>query len=208
MEKAKLLRYGGIVAGVILIAFGIGAIGLSINGGKTVRDNLKAEQITFGDASKDKTVPGKYSNQLVDNGAKARAFAQMMREHTLTASGGFTYSQMGRYQAKADAPKAELAVGGGTNNAMYAALDPATGQPKANGLRELWVTETALSTALNTAYMAENLALFGLVVGIALLLAGIGFIVLAWYALGALRKEALAGEATGSAPAMKPATGH
>jgi hypothetical protein len=48
-----------------------------------------------------------------------------------------------------------------------------------NGLRNLWVTETALSTALSMSYMAEQLALFGMVVGVALLLAGIGFIILA-----------------------------
>ena len=41
------------------------------------------------------------------------------------------------------------------------------------------MTATALSTALNTSYMAEQLALFGIVVGIALLLSGIGFAVLA-----------------------------
>jgi multisubunit Na+/H+ antiporter MnhC subunit len=41
------------------------------------------------------------------------------------------------------------------------------------------VTETALTTALNTSYMASRLALFGIVVGIALLLTGIGFAVLA-----------------------------
>jgi hypothetical protein len=41
------------------------------------------------------------------------------------------------------------------------------------------VTETALSTALNMSYMATNLALFSLVVGIALLLTGVGFLVLA-----------------------------
>lgn len=206
MEKTKILRYGGLLAGFILVAFGIGAIGMSINGGMTVRDNLKAEQIVFGDAAKDPTVPSKYSNQLVDNGAKAREFAKMMREHTLSATGGATYSQIGRYQAKTDAPKSELAEGGGTNNAAFAVIDEATGQPKANAQRDLWVTETALSTALNTAYMAENLALFGLVVGIALLLAGIGFIVLAWYALGALRK-ATADDPAG-ATSMKPATGH
>ena len=45
--------------------------------------------------------------------------------------------------------------------------------------RNLWVTETALSTALNTSYMAESLSLFGIVVGIALLLSGIGFAILA-----------------------------
>jgi hypothetical protein len=58
------------------------------------------------------------------------------------------------------------------------------GQPVANPARELWVTETALTTALNMSYMAENLALFGIVVGVALLLAGIGFVVLALVVLG------------------------
>jgi F0F1-type ATP synthase membrane subunit c/vacuolar-type H+-ATPase subunit K len=41
------------------------------------------------------------------------------------------------------------------------------------------VTETALSTALNSSYMAESLSLFGILVGIALLLSGIGFGILA-----------------------------
>ena len=57
------------------------------------------------------------------------------------------------------------------------------GQPVSNSARNLWVTETALSTALNVSYMAEQLSLFSLVVGIALLLAGVGFIVLAYAAL-------------------------
>ncbi len=71
-------------------------------------------------------------------------------------------------------------------------LRPAN-QPVANGVRNIWVTETALATALNVCYMASALSLFSLVVGIALLLAGIGFIVLA---LGALSKgsEKEAGE--------------
>ena len=46
------------------------------------------------------------------------------------------------------------------------------------------MTETALSTALNVSFMADNLALFGIVVGIALLLSGIGFMILAILALG------------------------
>jgi hypothetical protein len=41
------------------------------------------------------------------------------------------------------------------------------------------VTETALTTALNTSYMAEQVSLFGVAMGAALLLAGIGFGVLA-----------------------------
>jgi hypothetical protein len=60
------------------------------------------------------------------------------------------------------------------------------------------VTETALATALNVSYMATNLALFSLVVGIALLLSGVGFIVLA---LAALRSKTAATEAPQQAPA-------
>jgi hypothetical protein len=47
-----------------------------------------------------------------------------------------------------------------------------------NGLRNLWVTETALTTALNTSFFAERVAVFSIVMGSALLLTGIGFLVL------------------------------
>jgi hypothetical protein len=43
----------------------------------------------------------------------------------------------------------------------------------------VWVTQTALATALNVSFMASALSLFSLIVGIALLLTGIGFIILA-----------------------------
>ena len=42
----------------------------------------------------------------------------------------------------------------------------------------MWVNSTALSTALNTAYFAESVATFAIVMGFALLLTGIGFLVL------------------------------
>ena len=59
-----------------------------------------------------------------------------------------------------------------------------SGEPISNGARNTWVTETALATALNVSYMAEQIALFGIVVGIALLLSGIGFVILAFAVLG------------------------
>jgi hypothetical protein len=90
---------------------------------------------------------------------------------------------MGRFQAKPDTPKAQLAVGGGTDNPQFAVMDTATKQPVANGARNIWVTETALTTALNTSYMADKLGLFGIVVGFALLLSGIGFVILAFAVL-------------------------
>jgi hypothetical protein len=174
----RLFEIGGVVAAAVLIAFGIGAVVMGVAGKSTVKDNLAQEQIYFGDAAKDPTVPKQYSNQLVNTGAKARAFATMMRGHTLEATGGLTYAQMGRFLAKPGTP-AKLTDGkGGTNDSASAVTDPKTG-PVSNPARNIWVTETALTTALNTAYMADRIALFGIVVGIALLLSGIGFAILA-----------------------------
>ena len=102
-----------------------------------------------------------------------------MRIHTLEATGGLTYSQMGRFIAKPGAPAKFTDGHGATSDEKYALIDPKTQRPVDNGLRNLWVTETALTTALNTSYMAEQLSLFGIVVGIALLLSGIGFAILA-----------------------------
>jgi hypothetical protein len=58
------------------------------------------------------------------------------------------------------------------------------------------VTETALTTALNTAYFAESVSLFAIVMGFALLLVGVGFLVLT---LIALRRPATAPESRWSA---------
>jgi hypothetical protein len=187
----KVLEIGGLVAAVVLVAFGIATLVMGVNGRSTVTSNLKAEQIYFGDAKVDPTVPKQYSNHLVDSGAEARAFAKMMRGHTLEASKGLTYAQMGRYTAKAGTPAKLTDGNGGTSDPKYALVDPNTKQPVANGARNLWVTETALTTALNTAYMAERISIFSIVVGIALLLTGIGFGILA--VAGALRSEATLG---------------
>ena len=194
----KLLEWGGFAAGAILVAFGVVAIVMGFSGRATVADSLKLEKIVgsadmtpalIAKEAKDAgltnvTLPTvSVAGLAIDSGPRARAFASYMRIHTLEASGGFTYAEMGRFTAKPDAPKAELAVGGGTNNPQFAMIDAASKQPVANGVRNLWVTETALTTALNTSYMADRLGLFGIVVGIALLLSGIGFIVLAFAAL-------------------------
>ena len=194
IQLSTVLEWGGVVAGAILIAFGVVAIVMGVNGRSTVHSNLKAEQIVGSSdmtpagikaeaaaaGLKNISVPSKsVAGKPITNGDRARTFAEYMRIHALEASGGYTYAQMGRFTALPSAPKSQLAVGGGTDNAKYAVTDPKTKQPVANGARNLWVTETALTTALNTSYMAENLALFGIVVGIALLLSGVGFEVLA-----------------------------
>ena len=42
----------------------------------------------------------------------------------------------------------------------------------------MWVTETALTSALSTAYFAESVSTFVIVMGFALVLSGIGFLIL------------------------------
>src|SRR5262249_46536378 len=111
---------------------------------------------------------GDIAGKAITNGSLAREFAKYMRIHTLEATGGVPYASMPRY-ATAD--------GKGTNDATKALVS--NGHPVANAARDIWVTETALTTALNTSYMAEQLANFGIVVGVALVLSGFGFAILA-----------------------------
>ena len=201
----KLLEWGGFAAGAVLIAFGVVAIVMGFSGRSTVADSLKQEKIVgsadmtpalIAKEAKEAGLTGidlptvAVAGKAIDSGPSARAFASYMRIHALEATGGYTYAQMGRFEAKPDTPKAALAVGGGTDNPQWAVVDSATKQPVANGARNIWVTETALTTALNTSYMADRLGLFGIVVGVALLLSGIGFIVLAFAALHRTRTAA------------------
>jgi hypothetical protein len=159
---SKLFQYGGIVASVVLIAFGVSSIVVGFNGRDRVHNDLAREQIV---GTPDSSIP----NQLVDNGSKAEAFAKVMRKHTLEATGGQTYAQMPRYMGKNGKP---------TNDEKLAAVDPKSGKPVDNPARNIWVTETALTTALHTSYFAENVATFAIVMGFALLITGGGFLVL------------------------------
>jgi len=181
----KILEFGGVAAGIVLIAFGVVAIVLGVNGRSTVSTNLKQQQIVgtpdmtpsgIAAEAKAANLPASIplptctiANKQVTTGAQARCFAQYMQIHAYEATGGVPYSQMPRY-ATAD--------GKGTNDASKAEKG-ANGQPLDNAARDVWVTETALTSALNMSYMAEQLGMFGIVVGIALLLSGVGFIILA-----------------------------
>jgi len=140
------------------------------------------------------------ANEAIDTGSKARCFAQYMTIHALEATGGLYYAQMPRYAT---------ANGKGTNEEAAALKTPA-GTPVDNPARTVWVDETALATALNASYMADQTSVFGVVVGIALLLSGVGFAILA--AGGALRtgRSRLLpdeGEESSPAPGGEPAPG-
>jgi hypothetical protein len=74
-------------------------------------------------------------------------------------------------------PRYATANGDGTNEEGKA-LKGGNGTPINNPAREVWIQDTALSTGLNTSYTATQVSLFGIVVGIALLLSGFGFAIL------------------------------
>ena len=192
----RFFEIGGIVAAVILVAFGITSIVVGLNGRDTVQSSLNQEQIVGSPdmtptAIKDEAAKAglavdqisfptmSVAGKKIDTGDEARAFAGYMRIHALEATGGLTYAQMGRFMAKPGTPAKFTDGHGATSDEQYALVDPNTKQPVDNGARNLWVTETALSTALNTSYMAEQVSLFGIAMGVALLLAGIGFGILA-----------------------------
>lgn len=200
----RAFELGGYVAAVILVAFGIGALVIGINGRSEVSSNLKQEKIFGGDdmypdgiraAAAEAGLPADlnyptcsvydpakaeadsaYKGEPIDDGTSAKCFASYMRIHALESSGGLVYAEMGRFQAAADPGNAA-----GTNDPAAAVKD-ADGNPVANGRRNTWVTETALATALNVSFFAERVSLFGIVVAIALILAGIGFALLAFTA--------------------------
>ena len=114
MTGRRILEIGGIIAGTLMIAFGVGALVMSINARNTVSNEVTAEQIV-GSADMNpaaikvamkeaglKNVAAPTCNvadQAIENGSDARCFAQYMRIHALESSGGLTYSQMGRFVA-------------------------------------------------------------------------------------------------------------
>ncbi|HET7744802.1 MAG TPA: hypothetical protein VFK76_08680 [Gaiellaceae bacterium] len=156
-------------------------------------DAIKAEQQKIAAAQKKAKIPPSQqttfttvdapscsvAGKSVDNGTRAACFANYMRIHALGSSSGLTYAQMGQYAAKPDAPVQFTDFNGGTNDTKYAQTDSTTGRPISNGARNVWVTETALTGSLYLAFASAGLSIFAIVVGIALLLAGVGFLILA-----------------------------
>ena len=154
MNGRRILELGGLVAGVLMIAFGVGALVLGINAHSTVGNELSQEAIVGSPdmnptditaAASEAGLPATISmptcnvaNKAIETGSDARCFAQYMRIHALESSGGLTYAQMGRFLASA-APTDPK----GTSDEA-AALKDADGKPVANGARNTWITEAII----------------------------------------------------------------
>jgi uncharacterized membrane protein len=155
-------RIGGYVAGIVLVAIGIACIVIGLVGRADVHDRLAQEKIV---GTPDSSIAG----ETVDSGSDATEFADTIRKHTLEATGGLTYAEMPRAVYKSTGKAVP-------EDKVDAAL--ASGKAIDNPEREIWITSTALSTALNTSFFAESVATFTIVVGFALILIGIGLLVL------------------------------
>lgn len=211
MNKDRRVRVaawvGGVLACLILVGAGIAYIVVGINGYDTVNSQVSREQIV---GSPDMTPAGitaaaaqagltnvpdvptcSVANQKITDGDQARCFASYMRIHALEASGGQTYAEMGMYLTPA---------GTATSDKTKAAIDPQTKKPVQNAARQTWVTETALTTGLNMAYFAQQVSIFGIVVGVCCLVIGIGLGVLTVFAFGLMPWRQTGESPSGASP--------
>jgi hypothetical protein len=166
---------GGYLSGGVLILLGIAVVALGVWGFAFTRDHIERENIVFGPIEDPAVAEHaeQWAGEPVDTGRKALAMAEIMREHTLSNTGGLTYAEMGQYVSAEDPSDPA-----GTDDPDAAATDE-NGEPISNSARNIWVTETALATALDMGFMSEMLSIFSIVVGVALLLTGIGLVILA-----------------------------
>jgi len=159
---SSTLRAGGYASSALLVVLGIAMIVIGIVGRGEVSDRLAEEQIV---GTPDSSIPG----EDVDTGSEAKAFADVIREHTLEATGGKTYAEM---------PRAVFKKSGEPVPEDEADQAIESGKAIDNPERQIWIPSIALSTALNTSFFAESVATFAIVVGVALMLIGIGLFVL------------------------------
>lgn len=204
-KRTLIAWIGGVVAAVVLVVAGAGYVVVGLDARAEVRDTLAQELIVGspdmrpGGITTDVAVGDlptcSVAGETVDTGSEAKCFASYMRIHALDATGGQTYAQMGRFLDENGKP---------TSDEAAAAKDPETGRPVENGLRQLWVTETALATGLNMSFFAEQVSLFAVVMGVCMVLIGIGLAVLTVVAFGAAPWRRTAPAAV---PAVTPAAG-
>ncbi len=201
----KLLWAGGVGAGALLVILGAVWIVIGVNARGEVHDTITQEQISgSADMSPTTILPGikeaglegkvaipscSVADKPVTNGDEARCFAEYMRVHALELTGGRTYSQMGRFldkDGKEVFTEEEAATG-------------ANGRPVTNPARDLWVSQRALATGLELAYVGEQVSLFSIATGILFVIIGIGFLVMV--VAGGILGNPFAKQADGTPPA-------
>ena len=138
----KFFEMGGVIAGVLLVVFGIGAIVIGFTGRSEVQSNIKREAIV---GSPDMTpsaikseaakagltnvdLPTLQRRQRADHhGRRGEVLRDLHADPHARGHGRLHVLADGPLPGADTAPKGELAEGGGTDNPTYAATDPKTG---------------------------------------------------------------------------------
>jgi hypothetical protein len=144
------------LTGVSTLAAGLGLIGVGLWARRDVRHGLERERIT---STPDATPP----SSPVTDATAARSMAEVIRDNTLSATGGKTYGETAPYVDADGQP---------TDDRALAARDGRTGQPLESPHHALWIQSTALQTALMQAYLAQRLA--ELTIGLGVVFVGVG----------------------------------
>ncbi|HET7237253.1 MAG TPA: hypothetical protein VFK59_12575 [Actinomycetota bacterium] len=144
-----------VVLGIVFVGAGIYTVVRGFQARDEVRDVLVAQRIT---TPEDASIP----NQLVDDAATAHSMALIIEKHAEEATGGRTYSELGRY----------LTPDGGDTSDEALALTDEAGNPVPNPLRNVAFQASTLQTSLHTSHMAFNVA--DLVIGLGVLFLALG----------------------------------
>jgi hypothetical protein len=173
----RVFTIGGYLASAVLIGLGIAVIVVGVVGRSYVQDQVAMENIVGSDDMTPEGIePGIQEAGLQDVSVPSCSVAG---EEVDTGK-----------EAKCFADYMRIHTLESTGGKTYAEM------PQDSPQREIWVTETALTTALYTSYFAENVALFAIIVGIVMLLVGIGFVVLTVF----MRRGTPGGSGAGSPP--------
>lgn len=146
----KLLHISSVLTVIVGIVLVVGSIwGMCFTYRSIARENI----VTPADAS----IP----NKSVRGPFTLKAQADIIRKHTLTSTGGKTFAEMPRQIAKLD-------------ESGQPVFD-AEGKPVmvANTARDMWITATTLTTALNMGILAYALCAMALLFGLFLLWVGV-----------------------------------
>ena len=148
--------------GLVFAGAGVYTMVRGVDAKDQVKHELIAQNIkTTPDAQK---LVGIAPGLQVNSAHRAEKMAQIIDHHSLEATGGLTYSEMGRFAVASGDPA-------GTDDATKA-VTGADGKPVANPLRNTQFQASALRTSLYTSVMAFNVA--DLVIGLGLMIAVVG----------------------------------
>ena len=164
------------VLGLVFVAAGGYTVYRGVDAKHDVKRELVAQNIT---TTPDASIP----NVQVNDAATAESMARIIDHHSLEASGGKTYSELGRY----------VAADGTDTNDANAAVKGADGKPVANPIRNTAFQASSLETSLWSSVLAFNVA--DLVVGLGVMVIVLGLAVGGvGVALGALAIPSMARE--------------